>query len=134
MQEDKKIFRILKQRPIVITVVAVAALMVIGAIVLKLFVFEEKDPTKEMPTFEVKQGPLRISIIESGTMNAREQVVIKNEVEGTTTILSLVPEGALVKKGDLLWHLTLRQRNWLPSVQHLQETVFPVLNGIIKNA
>ena len=105
MQEDKKITRFLKKRPMVTAGLAVAAIVVLGVIILEIFVIKDKDPTKEMPTFVAKQGPLRISIIESGTINAREQVVIKNEIEGTTTILSLVPEGTLVKKGDLLVEL-----------------------------
>jgi len=56
-------------------------------------------------TFSVKRGPLRINIIESGTIKAREQVVIKNEVEGRTSIIYLVPEGTRVNRGDLLVEL-----------------------------
>lgn len=57
------------------------------------------------PTFDVRRGPLTISVIESGTIKAREQIIIKNEVEGTTSIISLIPEGVEVKKGDLLVEL-----------------------------
>ncbi len=60
---------------------------------------------EDMPTFVVKRGPLRISVTESGTIQAREQIILKNEVEGRTTILSLVEEGTRVKKGDLLVEL-----------------------------
>jgi len=59
----------------------------------------------DMPTFAVKQGPLRISVTESGTIQAREQIILKCEVEGKTTILTLVEEGTRVKKGDLLVEL-----------------------------
>jgi len=59
----------------------------------------------EMPTFVVKRGPLTISVIESGTVKARDIVIIKSEVEGRTSIISLVPEGTRVKKGDLLVEL-----------------------------
>jgi HlyD family secretion protein len=48
---------------------------------------------------------LTISVLESGTIKAREQIVIKNEVEGRTSIITLVPEGTHVKKGDLLVEL-----------------------------
>lgn len=58
-----------------------------------------------LPTFEVVEGPLLISVTESGTINAREQVVIKSEVEGQTQILFLVPEGEQVRKGELLVRL-----------------------------
>jgi HlyD family secretion protein len=57
------------------------------------------------PTYQVKRGPLSISFVVSGTVKAREQAVIKNEVEGRTTIISVIPEGTRVKKGDLLIEL-----------------------------
>jgi HlyD family secretion protein len=56
-------------------------------------------------TFTVKKGPLRISVTESGTIQAREKMVIKNEVEGQSTIIHLIEEGAEVKNGDLLIEL-----------------------------
>jgi HlyD family secretion protein len=55
--------------------------------------------------FTVRRGPLTISVLESGTIKASEQEIIKCEVEGKTTILSLVKEGTLVKKGALLIEL-----------------------------
>ncbi len=58
-----------------------------------------------IPTFTAKKGPLRISVTESGTIQAREKVVIKNEVEGQSTIIYLIEEGTEVKKGDLLVEL-----------------------------
>ncbi len=61
--------------------------------------------TSAMATFEVRQGPLTISVDESGTITNRDQAVVKNEVEGRTTILSLVAEGIQVKEGDLLIEL-----------------------------
>jgi len=51
------------------------------------------------------RGPLTISVLESGTIQAREKVIIKNEVEGHTSILWLIDEGKKVKKGDLLVEL-----------------------------
>ncbi|MDD5133947.1 MAG: efflux transporter periplasmic adaptor subunit [Phycisphaerae bacterium] len=57
------------------------------------------------PTYKVKRGPLSISFVVSGTVRAREQAVIKSEVEGRTTIIYVIPEGTRVKKGDLLIEL-----------------------------
>ena len=57
------------------------------------------------PLFTVAEGPLTMSVTESGTIKPREQQVIKNEIEGRTTILYLVPEGTRVKEGDLLVEL-----------------------------
>ncbi|UCF44531.1 MAG: efflux RND transporter periplasmic adaptor subunit [Planctomycetota bacterium] len=57
------------------------------------------------PGFTVRRGPLTISVSESGTIQAREQIILKSEVEGRTTILFLVEEGTRVKKGELLVEL-----------------------------
>ena len=57
------------------------------------------------PTFKARQGPLTISVVESGTIKSLEQVSLKNEVEGQTTMIYLIPEGTRVKKGDLLVEL-----------------------------
>lgn len=61
-----------------------------------------EDPTSGLATFVAKRGPLTISIPESGTIKAREKIIIKNEIEGRTSIVSLIPEGTHVKKGDIL--------------------------------
>ena len=58
-----------------------------------------------VPLTTVQRGPLEITVSASGTIQNREQVVIKNEVEGRTTILWLVEEGKQVEKGDLLVEL-----------------------------
>ncbi|MEN6335361.1 MAG: hypothetical protein ABFE01_14015, partial [Phycisphaerales bacterium] len=62
-------------------------------------------PGQDVPTFKARRGPLTISVVESGTIKAREQVIIKNEVEGRTSIITLVPEGTRVRKGELLVEL-----------------------------
>ncbi len=64
-----------------------------------------KDPLLSQPTYEVQQGPLTVSVAVSGTVQAREKIIIKNELEGSSTILFLVPEGTRVKEGDLLVEL-----------------------------
>ncbi len=56
-------------------------------------------------TFVAVRGPLSIQVVETGSIQAREQLVLKNEVEGQTTLLFLIPEGTVVKKGDLLAQL-----------------------------
>jgi len=58
-----------------------------------------------IPTARVEQGPLTIGLMHSGTIRALEQETIKSEVEGRTTIIRIVPEGAMVKRGDLLIEL-----------------------------
>ena len=82
----------------------VCVLIGIGVVVALNFGTEDASVNDHI-TFEVKQGPLRISVIETGTIKAREQIKIKNNVEGRTSIISLVEEGTQVRKGDLLIEL-----------------------------
>jgi len=64
-----------------------------------------EDPTSTMLTSLAKRGPLIISVLESGAIKAKEQEVIRNEVEGRTSIIWIVPEGTAVKQGDELVRL-----------------------------
>ena len=86
-------------------VAAVVLLIIAAATVTAMKFSGGGDSAEDIPTFEVKRGPLTISIDASGTIKALDQVVIKCEVEGRTTIISLTPEGTHVKKGDLLIEL-----------------------------
>jgi HlyD family secretion protein len=65
----------------------------------------EETPEKIVPTATVRRGPLTISVTESGTIQSRERIVLKSEVQGRNAILSLVDEGTHVKKGDVLVEL-----------------------------
>ncbi len=53
----------------------------------------------------VRRGPLRIAIVERGNLQAADAVVLKNEVEGRTTILFLIEEGTIVEAGELVCEL-----------------------------
>ncbi len=64
-----------------------------------------QNPAQNVPVAIAKEGPLTISVTEAGTIQAREQLILKNEVEGQTTILFLIDEGTRVTKGDLLVEL-----------------------------
>jgi len=78
----------------------------IGAGIVWLTVFRGgKAAGQNTPTFTVRRGPLTISVVESGSIKARDQRIIKNEVEGRTSIITLVREGTRVKNGDLLVEL-----------------------------
>src|SRR4030042_986146 len=92
-------------------VVAVASVVLIF-IWLKV-VRGKEDPTGNLATFVVKKGPLTISVLESGTILPKDQITLRNEVEGRTSIVSLVPDGSVVKAGDVLVELdasTLKDR------------------------
>lgn len=53
----------------------------------------------------VQEGPLVINIEEYGEIAPSQQLTIKSEVQGRCSIISLVPEGKIVKAGDLLVQL-----------------------------
>jgi HlyD family secretion protein len=81
-----------------LAVAAVGVVVGIGAIKMARF-GNTRGTSLGYATFVVKQGPLRISVTESGTIKAREQVILKSEVEGRTSILSLIPEGLVAHSG-----------------------------------
>jgi len=83
---------------------AIAVSVIVLLVVIKV-VQADESPVSKMVTFAAKRGPLTISVLESGTIKSREQIIIKNEVEGRTSIISLIQEGTRVKKGDLLVEL-----------------------------
>jgi len=85
-------------------VIAAVAAVVLIVFWLKV-VRGDQDPTSQLATFVVKKGPLTISVLESGTIQPRDQITLRCEVERTTSIVRLVPDGSLVKEGDLLVEL-----------------------------
>src|SRR5688500_6881669 len=78
----------------------IAAIAVLAAFALK--------PNKVQASsglYNVKKGDFLISVVEGGTLQAVNEVMIRNEVEGTARVIYIVPEGSYVKKGDLLVEL-----------------------------
>src|SRR5438046_8905724 len=89
-----------KQRPILSGLIGVA-LVVLLAVLSK----RSGPPTQASTFYEVKRGDFLISIVEGGTLEAVNEVSIRNEVEGIARIIYIVPEGTYVKRGDLLVEL-----------------------------
>ena len=78
------------------------------AAVVAVVVFLALRPKQAQATgsyFTAKKGDFLISVVEGGTLQAVNEVVIRNEVEGTARVIYIVPEGSYVKKGDLLVEL-----------------------------
>ncbi|MBN2137933.1 MAG: HlyD family efflux transporter periplasmic adaptor subunit [Sedimentisphaerales bacterium] len=90
-----------KTRLVLIVTVSVIVVAVVAAV---LWGGGAKS-AEDVPMFTAERGPLTISIDESGTIKALDQEVVKCMVEGGTTILTVIPEGTNVKKGDLLMTL-----------------------------
>lgn len=51
--------------------------------------------------FTVKRGPMEITVLEGGSIEALESQEIKSEVQGETKILSIVEEGYIVTQEDI---------------------------------
>ncbi|QDU78665.1 Putative efflux system component YknX [Polystyrenella longa] len=56
----------------------------------------------ELITQQVSRGPFRITIAERGTLESQSNVQLASNVEGTTTILDIVPEGTEVEVGQVV--------------------------------
>ena len=68
--------------------------------------FRTRKPVVQANSFYiVKRGDFLVSLVEGGTLRAVQELIIRNELEGATTIVSVVPEGTTVKQGDLLVEL-----------------------------
>jgi len=89
-------------------VVGLVVVIAVAAVWLRV-VKGSGEVTQERATFAARRGPLTISVLEAGTIRAKDQIVIKNEVEGRTSVIFLVDEGAHAKQGDLLVELDSSQ-------------------------
>jgi HlyD family secretion protein len=58
-----------------------------------------------MPMFTVKKERLDIKVTCPGSIVSRDVKILQSELEGRVTIISLIPDGTQVKKGDLLVEL-----------------------------
>ena len=52
-----------------------------------------------------EEGPLVINLEEKGEIAPSQQLILKSEVQGRSSIIYIVPEGSMVRKGDLLVEL-----------------------------
>lgn len=63
--------------------------------------------------YPVRRSDFLISIVEGGTIKAVHEETVRSQLEGVARIISIVPEGTFVRKGDLLVELDsaeLRER------------------------
>jgi len=84
---------------------ALIALIVVGGGIAWGKLSPKSGWDEEEDLFTVPRGDLRISVLEPGKIQAHRSVTIASEVEGETTILSIVREGSHVEKGDVLVEL-----------------------------
>jgi len=88
---------------IVGTAVLVAALVLV--VVWFRVVRGGQDPASAVETFVARRGPLTISVLEAGTLKAKDPAIIRSSLPRRATIISIIPEGTRVKEGDLLVEL-----------------------------
>jgi HlyD family secretion protein len=53
----------------------------------------------------VRRGPLTISVVQRGNLEAKNSVRLRSEIEGRSTILFLEPEGSFVEEGQVVAEL-----------------------------
>lgn len=58
-------------------------------------------PLSRGTTYQVTRGDLEVTVVEGGSIEAKESQEIKSEVQGNTKILSIVEEGYLVTPQDV---------------------------------
>ncbi len=85
---------------------AAVLVVAIGLVVIWLKVVRGgEDTAASVATFVAKRGPLTISVLEAGALKAKDPEIIRNNLEGRATIISIIPEGTRVKEEDLLVEL-----------------------------
>jgi len=63
------------------------------------------DAVTEETTYTVTRGDLKITLTESGSLEARQKTNVRPQIRRGEKIITLVDEGTLVKKGDVLAEL-----------------------------
>ncbi|MBL4590467.1 MAG: hypothetical protein JKY96_00765, partial [Phycisphaerales bacterium] len=85
--------------------IAVVALIALGSIAIASLSKGASNDASTQPLYTLRRAPLSINLKESGTIKSRDQFVVKSQVEGRTSILYVIDEGVVVKKGELLIEL-----------------------------
>ncbi len=60
---------------------------------------------QEIVTYPVRPATLTVTVNEKGSLESAKNEDVQNEVEGTTSIIFILPEGTRVKKGDKVCEL-----------------------------
>ena len=92
--------KMMKRKPLLALFVI---LMVGGGVA---FSFKSKEIEVVQNNYhKVQRNDFLVSIVEGGTLSATSEIIIRNETDYTLQIIDIVPEGTIVKEGDLLVEL-----------------------------
>jgi HlyD family secretion protein len=85
------------------TIIILAAVLVLTGFFLALFPKDSKQTAYSGSgnVFSVKRDDLVVKVTQSGSIKAKDAVTIKSQVEGSTTILNIVPEGTVITEEDV---------------------------------
>jgi HlyD family secretion protein len=75
--------------------------VVIAAVIYWFGSGDESVLDTQSPQYTVKRGDLIISVLEGGNLKALRSKEVKSEVEGSATIIYLIPEGTRVTEEDI---------------------------------
>lgn len=90
----------IRKRPVVSAVIGAVLLFLLIAMYRGSGIGEDA-----MSYYKVTRGDFLVSIVEGGTLQAVNDVTVRNEVDGTSRIIYIVPEGSFVKEGQLIVEL-----------------------------
>lgn len=79
--------------------------LIIGSVAYTKYKAPVSDDISKPSYYTVTKGDLMVSVTEEGVLKAVDEQTIENQLSGNSIILSIVPEGSRVKKGELLVEL-----------------------------
>ncbi|MFQ5503276.1 MAG: efflux RND transporter periplasmic adaptor subunit, partial [Planctomycetota bacterium] len=87
----------------------VPLLLALGYLVSPQFLPGSETGAQAADMFVVERGPMKVRITEAASLYAAKSVNLRSQVEGRAAILSLIPEGEYVQKGDKVAELDVSQ-------------------------
>jgi HlyD family secretion protein len=89
----------------------ISAKKIIIAIILAVIVFftfnivngggKDTDSSSGIKTYTAVKRDMSVNVVENGTIESVDAYVVKSQVEGSTTIISIIPEGEVVTQEDI---------------------------------
>ena len=100
---------------------AIAAVAVGGAVWMLSGMESASDAVGSTDLFMVERGQFEVTVPASGNLVAQHQVEIRNLLDGSATIIEIVPEGEPVNAGDVL--LRLDDEDVLERITSAEESI-----------